>query len=108
MAYREPLTEEEVKRLAEDIYRGLVFTTMHIQNPDDVVRIFMPLMLLDDDQRKAINDYNPGMIYEYMDNACPISINGMPTFASFRFINQEDAKRVNEMYIRIKGSVDKL
>ena len=41
-----PLIDEEIKKLAEDIYRGLVFTDRLVQNPEDVYRIFMPLVLL--------------------------------------------------------------
>lgn len=103
-----PLAEEEIKRLAEDIYRGLVFTDRHVQNPDDVERVFMPLILLGDDQREEIRSCGPGMIYEYMDKACPRSINGMPMFFSFRFISQEDAKKVNEKYSQIKDCIERM
>jgi hypothetical protein len=68
-----PMTEEEIKKLAKDIYTGLVFTDRHIQVA------------------------SPGMIYEYMDKAGPMSINGMPMFCSFRFISQEDAKKVSQL-----------
>lgn len=41
------LTDEEIKDLANDIYKGLVFTDRHIQNPEDLSRVFMPLVFLE-------------------------------------------------------------
>ena len=48
------------------------------------------------------------MVYEYMDKAGPMAIDGMPMFCSFRFLNQEDAKKVYEKYIQIKEAIEKV
>lgn len=103
-----PLTDEEIKKLADDIYKGLVFTDRHIQNPDDISRVFMPLVLLKEEQIEELKAESPGMIYEYMDKAGPMSINGMPMFCSFRFLSQEDAKKVNDKYLQIKKAIEKV
>lgn len=102
------LTEEEIKKLADDMYRGLIFTDRHVQNHDDVPRVFMPLALLEKEQIEELKAGDPGMIYEYMDKAGPMSINGMPMFWSFRFLNQEDAKKVMEKYLQIKEAIEKV
>ena len=96
------LTEEEIKKLADDMYRGLVFTDRHIQNPSDISSVFMPLALLNKEQIEKLNVEYAGMIYEYMDQAGPMAINGMPMFCSFRFLSQEVAKKVMEKYRQIK------
>lgn len=101
------LTDEEIKKLADDIYKGLIFTDRHIQNPDDISRVFMPLVLMKEEQIEEFRTNPPGMIYEYMEKAGPMSINGMPMFLSFRFLNQEDAKKVDKKYIQIKEAVEK-
>jgi hypothetical protein len=106
MTNNKHLTDEEIKKLANDIYQGLVFTNRHIQNPDDLSRVFMSLNFLDEEQIKKFNADMPGMIYEYMENAGPRSINGMPMFMSFRVLNREDAKKVHEKYIQIKKAVE--
>jgi len=101
------LTDEEIKKLADEIYRGLIFTDRHIQNPDDISRVFMPLVLMKEEQIEEFRANPPGMIYEYMDKACPMSINGMPMFLSFRLLSKEDAKKVDKKYIQIKEAVEK-
>lgn len=105
-----PLTDEGVKKLADDIYRGLVFTDRHVQNPDDISRVFLPLVLLKKEQIEELLADLPGMImiYEYMDKAGPMSINGMPIFYSLRLLDQEDAKKVNEKYLQIKKAIEKV
>lgn len=106
MVNYKPLTEEEIKKLADDIYKGLVFTDRHIKNPEDISRVFMPLVLLKEEQIEEFKADMPGMIYEYMENAGPMAIDGMPMFLSFRYISKEDAKKVDEKYIQIKKAVE--
>lgn len=103
-----PMTDEDIKKLADDIYKGLVFTDRHIQNPDDVPRVFIPLVLLKKEQIEELNVRSIGMIYEYIDKAGPMSINGMPMFLSLRMLSQEDAKKVNEKYLLIKDVIGKI
>lgn len=101
------LTDEEIKKLADDIYKGLVFTDRNIENPSDVPRVFVPLVLMGEEQIEEFRANPPGMIYEYMDKAGPWAIDGMPIFFSFRFISKEDTKRVNKKYIQIKEAVER-
>ena len=108
MVIYKSLAEEDIKKLAEDIYKGLIFTDRHINNPGDVSRVFMPLALLKKEEIEEFNAKPPGMIYEYIDKAGPMALNGMPTFFSFRFLNQEDAKKVNEKYIQIINAIEKI
>ena len=104
-----PLKDEGIKKLAEDIYRGLVFTDRHVQNPDDISRVFLPLVFLKKEQIEELLADLPGMmIYEYMDKAGPMSINGMPIFYSLRLLDQEDVKKVNEKYLQIKEAIEKV
>lgn len=39
-----------------------------------------------------------GLVYEYLDKAGPMSVNGMPNFFSCRFLNIEDTKKMFEYY----------
>jgi len=100
-----PLSEEEISNLAEDIYRGSVFTDRHVHNPEDVPMVFMLLALIEGETLERLRKDPPGMIYEYMDKAGPMAINGMPMFLSLRMANQEDAKKVFERVRKIGEAV---
>ncbi len=100
------LTEEEIKELANDIYKGLVFTDRQLNNPDDLCRVFMPLIFLKEKDIEDLKKNPPGMIYEYMGEASPRCINGMPMFLSVRMISQEDTKKVLEKYSKIVEAVN--
>lgn len=102
------LTDEETKNLADDLYKGLIFTDRHVKNPQDVQRVFIPLVLLNQEQIEEIKTNPPGLIYEYMDRAGPMAINGMPMFLSLRMLNQEDAKKVLQKYNQIKEAIEKV
>ena len=101
-----PMTDQEVKLLADDMYKGLVFTNRHIQAKEDIQRVFMPLVLMGKELSDGLQENPPGMIYEYMDKAGPMAINGMPTFASFKMISMDDMKRVIICYKAIKDAVE--
>lgn len=106
--YDNRLSEDEIKQLAEDIYRGSVFTDRDIGNNEDIRSVFMALAIMDGDTLEKFKRKEPGMIYEYMSNAGRMSVNGMPTFLSFRYIGLEDTKKVLEKYNKIKEAVDKI
>lgn len=101
-----PLTDKEIANLANDMYRGLIFTDRHVQRHEDVPSVFMPLILLKEEDIEKLKANPPGMIYEYLDQAGPRAINGMPVFWSFRMIGTEDATKVMERYKKIKQAVE--
>ena len=103
-----PLTDEEVKQLAEDIYKGLVFTDRHIRIKEELLSVFMALALMSEKQIEEIRKNPPGMIYEYMCEAGPRSVNGNPMFLSFKMISIEDAKKVLEVHNKIMEVVGKV
>ena len=87
-------TPEEIKKIAMDIHLNLIFTDRHVENPNDLGMVFMPLVFglpMTDEEVKEI-----GMIYEYMSKAGPRSVNGYPCFGSLAFLNHADTKLVME------------
>lgn len=101
-----PLAEKEVADLANDLYRGMIFTDRHMQRPEDVPSVFMPLIFMKKEDIEKLQANPPGMIYEYFSEAGPRSINGMPMFMSFRMISVEDTTKVMERYNKIKQAVE--
>lgn len=101
-----PLTEKEIADLANDMYRGLIFTDRHVQNPKDVPSVFMPIIFMKKEDIEKLKANPPGMIYEYLDQAGPRAINGMPMFMSLRMISVKDTEKVMERYKKIKQAVE--
>ncbi len=102
------MTDQEIKQLAEDMYKGLVFTDRHIMVQEELISVFMALALMKEEQIEEIRKNPPGMIYEYMEKAGPRSVNGNPMFLSFRMISISDTKKVLERYNKIIEVVGKV
>jgi hypothetical protein len=101
----EPMTNDEIKKLAEDMYKGLIFTDRNIETKEDLPMVFLPLTLMGKELIDELRENNPGMIYEYLNMAGPMAVNGMPIFTSFKIVSIEDTKKVFEHYHKIKEAV---
>jgi len=93
------MKEEDLKQLANDVNKGLVFTDMQIQPPSMLTSVFMPLIFIDAD-KKWVNQV--GLIYEYLDRAGPRCINGMPMFMSMKIVVKEDMAMLIEYVQKYK------
>ena len=65
-----PKTLAEINLLAQDLYKGAIFTDRHISKrdfPHMAGSIFMPLGLMDTEQMKEFMAGEPDMIFEYLD-----------------------------------------
>jgi len=99
-------TDDQLKQLAKDIHTGLVFTNNHIP-PDDPMAlgiVFMPLVMMNDQQQKEFEEKQPGMVYEYLDKAGPRSMNGLPMFTSLQFITVDEYAKLRVFYDEIKAA----
>jgi hypothetical protein len=103
-----PMTDDEIRKLAEDMYKGLIFTDRHLENQKELPMVFMPLALMDKELIGELVKNPPGMIYEYLDKAGPMAINGMPMFLSLKMTSIDDAKKVFGHYHKIKEAVQTL
>lgn len=79
--------KDKLIQIAKDIHGNLIFTDRHC-HPKDIMSTFMIFALMD--PKKMYIPDSIGMIYEYMSQAGPMSVNGNPTFFSARLINKED------------------
>jgi len=105
------LTDDEINALAEDIYRERIFTSNHIRQEDLenlLPSIFIPLVFAGKNGIEEIQKAAPGMIYEHLSEAGPISVNGYPIFFSFHLVSQEDAKKVWVKFEQIKKAVSEI
>ena len=97
----EPMTNDQAKKLAEDLYKGLIFSDRHVQRQEYISMVFILLVLMGKELTEELQKNPPGMIYEYMSEA-PMSINGMSIFTV-----SIDTKRVLEYYNKIICNVAK-
>ena len=101
-------TNNELKELAVGCYRGDIFTSFQIHEPDMVRSVFMPLVLMNPTQMKDTYASKPHMYYAPMKDALPTGINGYPCFGSVAYLNRNDSKRFMIYYRKIENSVKKL
>ena len=90
------MSDDALRKLILDFVDGRIFTSVHIpsnQMQSMLSMVFMPLAL------GALHKVHPdslaniGLIYEYLDQAAPRSINGMPIFFSCRMVHKDDWQR---------------
>lgn len=99
------ISDNDLKQLAIDIAEGIVFTSDNVKDNNYLDMVFMPLLFLNNAQRKELAEKKPAFFYEYIDKASPRSVNGMPCFTSFRYLPSSDLKRLNEFYARYTKSI---
>ena len=85
---------KDLKKLAEDICEGRVFTQDHVKSPEDLPMVFLPLILGALKGKKE----DVAFIYEYISERMPRSINGYPIFGSFHCLSKEELKELNIYY----------
>ena len=91
-------TDDELKKIAIDIVDGKIFSDRNIENPRDLAMTFMPIALgaFKDKTKEELEDI--GLIFEYLDQAGPRSINGLPNFFSFQMLNKQEYDRMYIFY----------
>lgn len=105
-AIGDALTESQVKEIALAIFKNDIFTDRHCPDAQAVMQSFPVLHFVKKDQLKRFK--NAGMIYEYMNRASPMGINGRPMFLTCHVLSKLDADRVWKMHDRIKASTDSI
>lgn len=95
-------TDDELRKLASDIYNGHVFTDRHVRHVSELRMVFMILIFMERNQVESTLE-DVGLIYEYMSEAGPRSINGLPCFMSMRMLSKDDTDRLNVYHEQYKA-----
>lgn len=101
-------TDDELKQIARDIHAGHVFTDRHIRPhewQDMVSSVFFPIAMMTKEELLA---QQPAMLFEYLDEAAPRTINGYPCFFSARIITEDEMPRLAEYLKRLAEAPDPL
>jgi len=95
------LTDDELRTFVSDFASQQIFSSAHLSESDvnKLKMIFMPLAFgafegYTDDDLKDV-----GLIYEYLDQQGPHSINGYPMFWSCRIMHKDDWERARAAII---------
>ena len=106
---KRPLQSKQfLKELAQEVYRGEVFTSFQISNPHDIGMVFMPLMLMSPDMTQGMYQDKPYMYYSYMKDAFPTGVNGYPCFGSVAHLNKKESDKFLHYYKKIEEIVDEI
>lgn len=93
------LTDQELKTLAVDIHNRKVFTDLHLREDHKMIgSVFMPVGLGAFEEWTKEDIMTIGLVYEYLDKAGPMSVNGYPTFYSMKIISSEQMEKVWEFH----------
>ena len=104
-----PKTDEEIKTLADDLIAGRIFTDRHIpesEMPQGLGMVFLTVALAGKETIEAWMKAKVTLFYEYLNQAGPRSVNGMPIFMSHRVLNVDDAARLFDLYHKMKAAMD--
>lgn len=87
------MTDQELKALAREWCEGrILFST---QVPKEIISmVFMPIIFLNEEQRKELIAENVFAFYGKMADAGPRGINGYPIFWTMYRISEPDYKKV--------------
>lgn len=99
-----PKTDDELKRIALDINKGLVFTDKHIREGDERLfgSIFMIYSLMDAEQLEALKSAEIVTAFEYLEKAASNGVNGYPSFFSLQMLNRTDAEKMWRYYFKLQ------
>jgi hypothetical protein len=102
-------TDREIRELALGIRSGTVFGSWMIPEHQSelLANVFMPLVFLNDIQRKSLIRNKVTQFYGYLKDAAPRSINGMPMFFAMHMLDAEDCTRLNASLKKLEDFVGK-
>lgn len=91
-------SDKEIKELALAVHAGSAFGTWSIpeHSRNMTTSVFMTLLFMGSIDRKRMKRDGIVHVYEFLSEAGPRSINGMPSFMSHRTLNGEDTNRLQK------------
>ena len=93
----------EIKKISNGIVQGDIFTDRQVKSEHVLPMVFMPLIFLEDEDRKKFLADPPAMVYAYMKDAGPRSLNGNPIFMACSMIqDQRDVVKILRRVARMR------
>lgn len=95
-------TDKELEQIAVDLHAGKIFSDRHCKNQEELRMAFPILMLADEEMIKAMKEDEVEFLYEYLDQASPRTVNGLPIFLSVKTLTKKETARMFEFYKEIE------
>jgi hypothetical protein len=103
-------TEDELKQLAADILARRIFTSGMIQAPQDIPLVFRSFLRKNKLERKELQQKmktgQAALFYEYLSEAGPSSLNGIPTFSSVQILSKAEVQEVQKHLDALNTALD--
>lgn len=91
---------DELRQFVDDFVSNRIFTSAHLRENDDIAMVFMPVALGAFSGWSDTGLERIGVLWEYLSQAGPMAINGLPCFFSFHVLNADDWKIAREAILR--------
>jgi len=107
--YRAKVSKRELHQIAMGMVTGTVYTDRHCRSPEDLRASFMHLCLAMSacpDFYESYKTFPPGLVYEHLNAAGPMAVNGQPIFMSSRFLSPDHTATVMAMCRKLEKMGD--
>lgn len=94
------LTNAQCEKIGIEMAHGQIFHSAFIRDMRELRMVFMVLAFADREMIESMENEGIVAFYEYMREALPRSINGMPIFSSCRKLTADENTRVIDSYNR--------
>lgn len=102
------MTDDELKQIAVDLHGGKIWSDLHCKSLEDLKMSFLIVGLMGPEDLKKMQEEDVDFIYEYLSEAGPRSVNGMPIFFSMRTLTKPDAEKMLGYYAKLKDAIKAL
>lgn len=98
-------TDDELKKLAMELVQNQIFMSDQLRRPDDLTMVFIPLLMLSEEQIEQLKKEEVVHFYAYNKDALPRSVNGYPCFMTAHTLNREEYRKVYEYEGKIRAAM---
>jgi len=98
-------TLRDLKAIALDLYKEKILTSQQVP-PEVLQTVFLPLALCDKAALTKMRKRGIVVLYEYLDKAGPLYVNGYPTFASCHGLTKKEWDTVLAEHEKILRKVE--
>ena len=100
-------TDKELRQIAMDLAKGLIFSDWQIEKDEDVPLVFQAINLMTEAQNLELQTKDIAMIYEYRTAAYEVDREtGIPVFISFNTLTKDESLKVAEWFKQYKDIMD--